>query len=451
MSKKPVKKAGDQDLFEVDDEGVEALRPIIERSTGELYATGDQAGEVPLSRARKGQLTRKPLRSDEILAARTKHPALFSRARPHPLQVTHAQQKMQESKIKLSASERRRMNAVIRRGTAGKEGLFKLKLDRVGDSNYVVELREAISRPIESDLWMETDQASLNKQGKRKADSDQTENVVPPDTAVEPPATAKQRTLSASSVLDRASRARLPPAVSLPHAGTSYNPDIESHQSLLSQALQDIQSEESRAAALRAVKQKIEAGRRATKSKELWEIAEELAEKEETDDQPEEISQDPPLVPKKTQRRKSAKQKLKRRANINKELAAVKRKQTTKQQRELFATLPKLSTSLNRLDAQRETDSEAKQTAAEARLTALGFSGKKTGPARVAKPKITYQLGEDIPEGLRLLHTEGNLWRDFKDSATRRGIIQTTRPPRQAKMALRSTKNVEKYSYRRDD
>ena len=63
-------------------------------------------------------------------------------------------------------------------------------------------------------------------------------------------------------------------AISLPHAGTSYNPTDESHQALLQSTLTTTEAEEAAQLPLQAIKARWDAARTAIAGRETWELAE---------------------------------------------------------------------------------------------------------------------------------------------------------------------------------
>jgi nucleolar protein 53 len=119
-----------------------------------------------------------------------------------------------------------------------------------------------------------------------------------------------------------------------------------------------------------------------------------------------------------------------------------------KRDKQLIASLPGVVRSLRRstldIDSRRAAHREAQRTA----LATRGLAGRRVGVARAPAERIDYQVGDELAEGLRTLKPEGNLWRDWQGSVTRRGKVEAPRL-RTSEKRRAKTKTVEKHAWKR--
>lgn len=137
--------AADAPLFEIDTTGSSTVRHALLADAGPATA-----------RLRKGQSFKKPLRSDQILAARSSVPALSSRAQP----ASEVQARKQaEKRYKVDRETKERLKRIVGRDGQG-EGLWGVK----GHQSRG-ELTAAMKSAGEYDAW-EVDEAEANKTGE---------------------------------------------------------------------------------------------------------------------------------------------------------------------------------------------------------------------------------------------------------------------------------------------
>lgn len=157
-----------------------------------------------------------------------------------------------------------------------------------------------------------------------------------------------------------------------------------------------------------------------------------------------------------TKKQKLARRKTdnaKKRKQVNKMLEAHSRAESrlTKSQRQALSSLPHIATLLDSSSNTSLSELHKRKTMLSQRLIASGLSDLRSGPARVPRLKQAFLLSEELPESLRHLKTDGNLWNDYVDSLRRRGRVQTERRAygRMMRQKGRGLKSVEKVKWRK--
>ena len=246
-----------------------------------------------------------------------------------------------------------------------------------------------------------------------------------------------------------------PRAIPLPHPGESYNPTFEDHQGLLAVEHTEALLEEE--ANKKALKVKDEIVHTSHPRQDAWETgyADEVGSGDEGGNFDEETVAQPAesvvAAKQKVSLRKT--EKMKKRKQYNKMLEARIRAQSrlTKSQRHALSTLPRIASSLDSSSSMSLLDTYNRKTLAAQKVAAMGLSSLRSGPARVPKPKQAFLLSEELPESLRLLKSDGNLWNDWINSSQRRGRLQTEKKAfgRMMKQKGRGYKHVEKVKWRK--
>jgi len=247
-----------------------------------------------------------------------------------------------------------------------------------------------------------------------------------------------------------------PKAVSLPHPGMSYNPTLHDHQALLAQEHAKAQAEEDEVERLNKTKQSVMSGQDARIN--AWETgyANEVGSGDEIDEEPVEnaAEEDTSLGAAKkqnVQRRKTDKAKKKRQANKILEAQIRAQRRLTKSKRQSLSALPSVVRSIEESSSISLAQLHKRKMLLATRLASSGLVDLRSGPAKVPKPKQSYLLSEELPESLRQLKADGNLWNDWLDSSRRRGKVQTERQlfGRVKKQKGRGLKEIEKVKWRR--
>lgn len=254
------------------------------------------------------------------------------------------------------------------------------------------------------------------------------------------------RTLRSHGLLDSAA----PSAIALPHPGESYNPTLNDHQRLLAQQHAEAEAEEAAKQAARAVKDTITSN---AKGGSTWDTgyAEEVGSGDEMDEVTEAADESMPL--KKAPRRKTDKMKARRKENKLLEARTRAQSKITKSQRQALGTLKDIANDLEGSTAVSLAGLHKRKAALAKRIATQGIAGMRSGPGRAPKIRQNFLLSDELPESLRQLKADGDLWQDWLDSSRRRGRVQTERGTfgRMTKAKGRNLKSVEKATWRNFD
>ena len=216
-------------------------------------------------------------------------------------------------------------------------------------------------------------------------------------------------------------------AVPSPHEGTSYNPPVAAHSSLLHAA---VQAEEKRAQEeeeLKRTKEQMEKARRVAQDEAMEEgtapgmtIQEVVEGTEDIEVSIEAPAKKVPERKTKAERRKA--EKLRAEKRLLAERAAQKR---------LLAAVPSAK-SLRKVTLKtvrdRETRLRERHAQQEKEKLAKGLAGQRLGRHFVPEGAIDVQLGEDLSESLRGMKPEGNLFKDRFLSMQQRALIEPRVP-----------------------
>ncbi|KGO52801.1 tumor suppressor protein Gltscr2 [Penicillium expansum] len=370
---------------------------ISEKPSDELFVL-DTVGneEVRKSIARK---QKKPLKSDEILAQRSKIPALDGRKRVNP-NVTDG---VIEPKTKKPKSDWVSQKEYLRLKQVAKEGN---PLGKKTDNEFY-------------DPWAEDAEPTLTY------DDPRFDFLQKPKPKVEP-VTLKHAPISL------AANGKPIPSVKMPHAGTSYNPVFEEWDKLL---------ETHGAKAVEAEKRRLEEEAKEAEKRRLIEEAKNDNGEVKSDDESawegfeseyeksEWLNKKRPERKSKTQRNKV----IRRKAAEGKakwEAARVKRDEQAQhilkiteqiQQRELERQ--------NQSDADDSEDGEGDDTT----LRRKTFGGKRAVPEQ----PLELVLPDELQDSLRLLKPEGNLLDDRFRTLIVQGKLESRTPITQARKARR--------------
>lgn len=221
-----------------------------------------------------------------------------------------------------------------------------------------------------------------------------------------------------------------PRSIPLPHPGESYNPSLPHHQALLGEALSKYTVLEEREQRGQATKDAIDAVRRSTQGKELWELYEEEVGSGEEDD--ELVIRDENadgVVKKNTAKQGKRKTQAQRNAKlrVRAEMQALADRRAAKKRVAGVMTVPTLTAAIVANEEMSLAEKAAALKAQKARLADRGLTRFRSGPARVPDQPVTFQLGDELADNLRTLQPEGNLWREWLGSGMRRGKVPVER------------------------
>jgi hypothetical protein len=129
------------------------------------------------------------------------------------------------------------------------------------------------------------------------------------------------------------------------------------------------------------------------------------------------------------------------------------RSRLTKAQRQALSSLSSINKDLKGSSSISLSQLHKRKSELAARLASSGLAEMRSGPSRVPKAKQSYLLTDELPEGLRQLKTNGNLWNEWLDSSRRRGRVQMERNtmPGMRKQKGRSLRDREKVAWRKWD
>lgn len=325
------------------------------------------------------------------------------------------------------------------------------------------------------DVWGSPSSASpssgTDAKGKSKASSDE---WIP--TQVAKPAVHVPKTLRRDDYNNLASTL---PAVDVPHPGSSYNPDLESHEELIQQAYEiekrleeneqmDKAERDSWQAKLATIVAR-EAELRLQKDDDLKRYRgmqvdvpgltsddEDIAQAQDQDrsdgdkdndegedDQDEEDGGEHRSEPKRKTRAQRARAK---RARMQ-QAEALRRKQARIEAATLLH-LPALQRRQARLATARAQAAAARRLEKQSLLSKQGLAGLKLGKHKVPQPHIDVQTGDQLSDSLRTLQPQGNLFRDRYVKLQARGVVEP-RVKQTHKKHTRKLKTYETHDYKK--
>lgn len=239
----------------------------------------------------------------------------------------------------------------------------------------------------------------------------------------------------------------------------SYNPSLPHHQALLGDALSYHTVLEEREQRGQPVKDRIDALRRSTQGKELWELYEEEVGSGESDVEDDALVKADdaagPAKKKATKRKTQAQRNTKIR--VRDEAYALADRRAAKKRIASVMTAPSVNAAIEASQQMSLAEKAAALRMQKQRVAEQGLTRFRSGPARVPDATVNFQLGEELADNLRTLTPEGNLWRDWVASGMRRGRVPVERANLHKKGGKRGgrghdrnhkTKEVEKYSYK---
>ncbi|KAI7937243.1 hypothetical protein MJO28_016142 [Puccinia striiformis f. sp. tritici] len=200
-----------------------------------------------------------------------------------------------------------------------------------------------------------------------------------------------------------------------------YNPTLSNHQDILQQTLEKL--EVNKAA---KIKQRVTKGLKLTQAIESpWDICEEALGDGESDDE-QQSNTTKGSTPKSVAKKKTKAQ-HQRQENEQEQMQMLALRKEAKQVAHTLHKLPKLVQRLTTAEQearQARIAQKAKQAALVAEYGLPALQGGKPIGLQAVEDQHKYQLTEDLTKsGLRGLKPEGNLWRDWSQSNTRRGKL----------------------------
>ncbi|KAG0020485.1 hypothetical protein BGZ81_009306 [Podila clonocystis] len=409
----------EENLSELRDEERTTGGAVHQSSNDALFTLDTKGDGKVIKELRKNR----PLKMDEILAERSKIPAVSGRTRTAsvaaPLDTTG-----QKANAKISKSEKARLLAMIRKKTSA--SLFADTKQPLGRSG----MTDAVKAAGKFDAW---GAAQEEEAEDMEQDEDDFVSEIVTKVAVKAPKSFKQKQKVAI------------PAVKESHPGSSYNPTMQDHQGLLRLA----HNEELR---LLEAKEKLEA--KLAYPKELDDmiafddqtggLLEDSDEEEEEEDEEEE-NEDGATKPKKNKGKKS----IAERNRLARAAETLKKEQEIRRNKELMKQTNRVKEIIKTVEEE-EAEMERKRLENEQKREEREKAGmKRVGKFNIPKERIHVQLQDELAESLRQLKPEGSLMKDRFQSFVERNLIEPRMPV--AKRRRYRLKTYEKHSYKRFD
>ncbi|KAJ9478521.1 Ribosome biogenesis protein NOP53 [Pseudozyma hubeiensis] len=375
--------------------------PLRATSSDVLFVE-DRSGQETL--AAKQARTKRPLKSLEILQNSYGHSAVTQ-----PARAKH--DKKMESRL-------RKMVGRQQVGVKGDKSAIAQKSDDVVKKN--------LSNVY--DVWSTPDD-----KGKSKAT--EKEDWIPAE--VSKPTVSLPKTLRRDDYENIASTL---PAIDLPHPGSSYNPDLESHEALIQEAYeielkleqneQMAQSEREKWQAKLATIVAREAEMRSQKDDQLKRyrgMDVDLPSDNDDDDDAsnsgaESLASDTETAAPGSKRKTRAQRLRAKRVRHQQSLAQLRR--AARIESAAILQLPALRRREARLATARAQAAEQRRLDKLTRLSSSGLSGHKIGKHTVPDRHIDVQTADQLSESLRTLQPEGNLFRDRYHRLQVRGKVE---------------------------
>ncbi|WFD24561.1 hypothetical protein MEQU1_003264 [Malassezia equina] len=233
-------------------------------------------------------------------------------------------------------------------------------------------------------------------------------------------------------------------AVAKPHPGISYNPDFDSHESLIQRAFEKAKEEELDKNELRQLREQMRnVPQGPAQSSALGMKIDEAVDNGDVEDDDDDVSHRTKLPGRKTaaQRRREA------RAKEQYNQAQQRRKE--RQMRAIMAELSSHNKKLAKTADERTKLIEQRRQAKLARMRESGMAGSKVGKYVVPEQRIDVQTGDELSESLRQLKPEGNLFWDRFQNLQARGLTESRHLAQPMRRRLK-TKTYDRHTFKRD-
>lgn len=384
--------------------------PAHKRSNAELFMEDRSGQETTLARQAR---EKRKLKSQEILAHRSAVPAMQQKARSS-FQLPDDSSAAKAAAAGLPPKFKKRLRMLASRPHEGVEG--ETERGRAGRLQSDAVLAE------KHDLWGE---APKTRQNDWIAPAAKDPVHRPRSMQHEPYAAARSM-----------------PAVSVPHPGTSYNPDFDSHEALVQTAYEKAMAaelDEQQAQELHAQWKGVTQGVPLPLDLPL-DVPEEGGEDDEE-------VQDEGAAPKMPARKTAAQRRREARAKEQYTLAQQRRKERRIQG--MISELPNQMKQAKR-DAQTRAELvQQRRRQKEERLRSQGIAGTRIGKYAVPSQRVDVQTGDELSDSLRRLRPEGNLFWDRFQSLQARGLAEARKPVLPMRQR-RKLKTYDRHSFKRD-
>lgn len=389
--------------------------PAHKRADAELFTEDRSGQETKLVRQAR---TKRPLKSQEILAMRSAAPAVPQRQRAS-FRLDTSTPSGKANASGLSEKAKKRLRILAARPHEGVAGLDEQR--RAGQLQS-----DAVLASGRQDLWAEREEAA-------------------PSDWVSP---AMQQAIRRPHSMHHEPHApaKTGPAITAPHPGLSYNPDFDSHEALIQTAYEKAVQEEDAEQAQHALTQQWKSFTAPATSENMY-MGMKVDEPMSEEDEDEEVDDDD-LMPAKMPGRKTAAQR-RREARAREQQRQAQQRRRERQLRAAVSELPGYVKQMKKLAASRAALVEARRQRKLAHLQSAGIAGYKLGRHVVPEERIDVQTGDELSDSLRRLRPEGNLFWDRFQNLQARGLAEPRRPVLPKKQRLK-TKTYDRHSFKRD-
>ncbi|KAG0226513.1 ribosome biogenesis protein Nop53/GLTSCR2 [Mortierella sp. GBAus27b] len=390
----------------------------------------------------------RPLKMDEILAQRSKVPAVGGRKlRTVSTTSTSSSSSSTKKNSKVSKAEKAKLMGMIKRKASN--ALFAPV-----NNNKPPGPSDAVKAAGKYDIWAD-DNDNQDQQQEEEEEERQQQQTEQQDSGMDIDRDfvkdiVTKNPVKAPRSLRQKKKVAIP-AVKEAHPGASYNPTMKDHQALLrlahNEELRMEKTKEDLEAQLAYPKELDQMVPFDDRTGGLLEDSDEDDEDEEEEEEEEESdAQDDGAIKSKKQKGKKSvaeRNRLARAAEKAKEEAQIKR------QKDLAKQTNRVKEIMKNVEKE-EDEKEKKRLENEKKLDEKEKAGmKRVGRFNVPKERIHVQLQEELSESLRQLKPEGNLIKDRFRSLVERNLIEPRVPV--AKRRRYRLKTYEKHSYKRFD
>ncbi|KAF9202942.1 hypothetical protein BGZ49_006947 [Haplosporangium sp. Z 27] len=396
----------------------------VHQQSNDTLFTMDTKGD---GKARKELLKDRPLKMDEILAERSKIPAVSGRKKASSTATPIAASAKKNEKI--SKAEKAKLLGMIKRKLSN--SLFAPVSKPSGRSG----MTDAVKAAGRFDVWGVESQEQEEGEEMDEDSNDFVSEIVT-KVPVKAPRSFKQKQKVEVAHVKEA------------HPGASYNPTMQDHQGLLRLA----HNEE-----LRIIQDREKVDAKLAYPKELDDmiafddqtgglLEDSGDEDEEEEEEEEEVTgEDGVVKPKKQKGKKS----ITERNRLARAAETAKREAQIKREKELLKQTNKVKEIMKSVEEE-EAEMEKKRLENEKKKEEKEKAGmKRVGRFNIPKERIHVQLQDELAESLRQLKPEGSVMKDRFQSFVERNLIEPRVPV--AKRRRYRLKTYEKHSYKRFD
>ncbi|KAL0944589.1 60s ribosomal biogenesis protein [Colletotrichum truncatum] len=411
------------DVTEVQDGLDELNKQIIQ---GGVVAEKDSADLFTLDTVGKVEKRTKPkktLKSDEIIAARSAVPPVFSRKK--------RENEASKTNDGLLPVKRQRTDWVSHKELA--------RLRKVADGQHESSITV---QDATYDLWGAPAPTAVAEK------ADDKDNFIPPVVKAKPPKTLKHQPISLTA------SGKQIPAVIKPSGGYSYNPTFDDYADRLEEeSAKAVAAEEARLAAEEADRLKREAAARSGAEADAAEARAQLSEWDEDsawEGFESGVDDDKPSLKRPQRKTPSQRNRIKRRKEAEREakhqLAMKKKAAQEERIKQIAAEIAERDAAKSALELAKEVGEGSDADDDDDIVDEGPLRRRQLGKYKLPEKDLELVLPDELQDSLRLLRPEGNLLKDRYRSMLLRGKVEVRRHLPFKKQAR--TKLTEKWQYK---